>query len=203
MLTMYPEWEQLKPLAEDSQGLVPVIVQDAQTRQVLMLGWMNREAFEQTLATKRVTFYSRQRQRLWTKGETSGNYLDLVAIHQDCDADTLLVLAQPHGPTCHTGSTSCFGTSGDLLAELIQVIHARHQTQTKGSYTTGLFQAGIAHIGAKVQEEAEEVARAAREEGTQRTIEEAADVVFHLLVLLEAAGVQWDQVLAELHSRRR
>ncbi|MBI4366055.1 MAG: bifunctional phosphoribosyl-AMP cyclohydrolase/phosphoribosyl-ATP diphosphatase HisIE [Deltaproteobacteria bacterium] len=198
-----PAWDELVPIRESSHGLVPAIVQDDRTGAVLMLGFMNREAFEQTKATGRVTFYSRSRKRLWTKGEASGNTLTLVSMHCDCDRDTLLVRAVPSGPVCHTGSPTCFGPArSGMIDTLAALIHDRKARMPAGSYTTSLFTQGIAHIGAKVMEEAEEVARAARSEGTQRTAEEAADVLFHLLVLIEAAGISFDAVTAELARRR-
>lgn len=208
MLESYPQWEQLQGVTESSLGLVPAIVQDARTGDVLMLGWMNAEAFAATIATKQVTFYSRSRQTLWTKGETSGNVLDLVSMRIDCDHDTLLIAANPRGPVCHTGQATCFGplrtreATATYLDDLVQLIHERRLAMPPESYTTHLYQKGLAHIGDKVMEEAEEVARAAREEGTQRTTEESADLVFHLLVLMEAAGVPWSAVVAELAARR-
>lgn len=200
------QWSDLSCLTETSLQLVPAVVQDARTGAVLMVGWMNAEAFAATIATKRVTFYSRSRRTLWTKGETSGNGLDLVSMRTDCDHDTLLIQAIPRGPVCHTGAATCFGPAAHerpTLDDLAQLIHERHLSMPQESYTTHLFTQGIAHIGDKVREEAEEVARAAQDEGSQRTTEEAADVVFHLLVLLEAAGVNWHDVLAELHARRK
>lgn len=199
------QWTDLTSLTIDSLQLVPAVVQDASTGVVLMVGWMNAEAFAATIATKRVTFYSRSRRTLWTKGETSGNGLDLVSMRTDCDHDTLLIQATPRGPVCHTGTATCFGPAANerpTLDALVHLIHERRLTMPPESYTTQLFTQGIPHIGDKVREEAEEVARAAQDEGTQRTTEEAADVVFHLLVLLEAAGVDWHAVLAELHARR-
>lgn len=199
------QWSDLTSLTTDSLQLVPAVVQDANTGVVLMVGWMNAEAFAATIATKRVTFYSRSRRTIWTKGETSGNGLDLVSMRTDCDHDTLLIQATPRGPVCHTGTATCFGPDAHerpTLDALVQLIHERRLAMPAESYTTQLFTQGIAHIGDKVREEAEEVARAARDEGTQRTTEEAADVVFHLLVLLEAADVPWHDVLAELHARR-
>lgn len=199
------QWNDLTGLTDTSLQLVPAVVQDARTGAVLMVGWMNAEAFAATVATKRVTFYSRSRRTLWTKGETSGNGLDLVSLCTDCDHDTLLIQATPRGPVCHTGAATCFGPAAHerpTLDALVQLIHERRLAMPQESYTTHLFTQGIAHIGDKVREEAEEVARAARDEGVQRTTEEAADVIFHLLVLLEAAGVPWPAVLAELHARR-
>ncbi len=199
---MEPTFEQLVPLAINNDSLVPAIVQDDHTNAVLMLGFMNRAAYEQTRTTKRVTFFSRRRNALWVKGETSGNFLDVVSLHTDCDHDALLIRARPHGPTCHTGSTSCFGdTSGSTLDNLRATIAQRVRELPKNSYTTSLIHAGIEHIGDKVMEEAEEVARAAREETDERVAAEAADVCFHLLVLLEARKVAWNDVLRVLERR--
>lgn len=189
-----------------SKGLVPAIVQDAATGRVLMLGYMNDEALQKTRAENRITFFSRSKKRLWTKGESSGNFLDLVSIHEDCDRDALLILARPHGPTCHTGTTSCFADAEDadchVLAHLLEIAHTRNTERPAKSYTTTLFDQGVAHIGEKVMEEAEEVARAARTEGPERTASEAADLLFHLIVLLESANVLWSDVLSELKKRQ-
>lgn len=189
-----------------TKGLVPTIVQDATTGRVLMLGYMNDEALQKTRAEKRVTFFSRSKNRLWTKGERSGNFLDLVSIHEDCDRDALLILAHPHGPTCHNGTTSCFADAEDVdchvLAHILEIAHDRNKTRPTKSYTTTLFEQGVAHIGEKVMEEAEEVARAASCEGKERTASEAADLLFHLIVLLESANVPWSDVLTELKKRQ-
>ncbi len=189
-----------------SKGLVPTIVQDAATGRVLMLGYMNEEALQKTRTEKRVTFFSRSKNRLWTKGEISKHFLDVVSIHEDCDCDSLLILAHPHGPTCHNGTTSCFADAEDadchVLAHLLEVAHTRNKERPAKSYTTTLFDQGVAHIGEKVMEEAEEVARAAREEGRERTASEAADLLFHLVVLLESANVPWSDVLSELKKRQ-
>lgn len=187
-------------------NLIPAIVQDAATGRVLMLGYMNDDALQKTRAEKRVTFFSRSKNRLWTKGESSGNFLDVVSIHEDCDHDALLILAHPHGPTCHNGTTSCFADADDadchVLAHLLEIARDRNKNRPAKSYTTTLFDQGVAHIGEKVMEEAEEVARAARAEGAERTASEAADLLFHLMILLESANVPWQDVLTELKKRQ-
>ncbi|PIR20962.1 MAG: bifunctional phosphoribosyl-AMP cyclohydrolase/phosphoribosyl-ATP diphosphatase [Deltaproteobacteria bacterium CG11_big_fil_rev_8_21_14_0_20_47_16] len=189
-----------------SKGLVPAIVQDAKTGRVLMLGYMDEAAYQKTIRDKCVTFFSRSKNRLWTKGETSGHFLDLVSIHEDCDHDALLVLANPHGHTCHKGTASCFADAEDadchVLAHVLEIARIRNKERPERSYTTTLFNQGAAHIGDKVMEEAEEVARAVLEEGHERTASEAADLMFHLIVLLEAAEVPWQDVLAELKKRQ-
>lgn len=189
-----------------SKGLVPAIVQDAVTGRVLMLGYMNEESLQKTRVDKRVTFFSRSKNRLWTKGESSGNFLDVISIHEDCDRDSILILARPQGPTCHNGTVSCFADADDAdchgIAHLLEITHDRNQSRPAKSYTTTLFNQGVAHIGDKVMEEAEEVARAAREEGKDRTASEAADLLFHLVVLLESANVPWKDVLTELKKRQ-
>ena len=188
------------------KNLIPAIVQDADTSQVLMLGYMNQEALQKTRETRLVTFYSRSKKRLWQKGETSGNRLELVEIKEDCDQDALLILARPTGPTCHTGSTSCFSndpvSSLEVLGRLIRKIDYRSKNaDASTSYTKELLDGGVEACGAKVLEEAEEVVRAARLEGKQRTIEEAADVLYHLLTLLKVSDVSFDSVLQELQKR--
>ena len=190
-------------LAWDKQdGLLPAIVQDADTLRVLMLGYMDREALAATLASDRVTFFSRSRQRLWTKGESSGHGLALVAIEADCDADTLLVRARPAGPTCHTGAVSCFLTApADSVAALDGVVARRVADAPEGSYTRRLLDAGIARIAQKVGEEVVETALAAVTADDAALRGEAADLVYHLLVLLRARGLAWDDVRAELARR--
>ena len=170
-----------------SDGLLPAVVQDANTARVLMLAYMNPESLQKTRETGLVTFFSRSKQRLWTKGETSGNTLRLVSIAADCDGDALLVRAVPAGPTCHTGSQSCFDAEElgpETLGELIETIRRRAESPADQSYTRRLLDGGVDAYGAKVLEESEEVVRAARQEGRQRTIEEASDVLYHLFVLL-------------------
>lgn len=184
-------------------GLIPAIVQDATTLQVLMMGWMSRESLAITLHDGRVTFYSRTRNRLWTKGETSGNTLQLVNIEVDCDADTLLVQANPNGPTCHLGRASCFPAApANVLAELDGVITARERDRPDGSYTTRLFQSGVRGIAQKVGEEAVEVALAAVAQDDKSVLDESADLLFHLLVLLRSRGMSIQDVLSVLADRR-
>jgi phosphoribosyl-ATP pyrophosphohydrolase/phosphoribosyl-AMP cyclohydrolase len=185
-------------------GLVPVIVQDADTLRVLMLGYMDAAAVEATRATGRVTFFSRSRQRAWTKGETSGHWLGLVSMSADCDGDALLVLARPQGPTCHTGATSCFsGSACNPVASLDALIDARQRAPREGSYTTRLFEGGVRRIAQKVGEEGVETALAAVAQDDQALLGEAADLVFHLLVLLRARGLGWKDVDGVLEARRR
>ncbi|UHQ24914.1 bifunctional phosphoribosyl-AMP cyclohydrolase/phosphoribosyl-ATP diphosphatase HisIE [Lysobacter sp. 5GHs7-4] len=187
---------------DKQEGLLPAIVQDAATLRVLMLGYMNREALARTLASGQVTFYSRSRQRLWTKGETSGHVLELVAIETDCDGDTLLVQARPQGPTCHLGRASCFPQAPtDTLAELDTLIARRERERPAGSYTTRLFEQGTRAIAQKVGEEGVETALAAVAQDTQALAGEAADLLYHLLVLLRARGLSLDDALAVLRER--
>ncbi|MDO5450148.1 MAG: bifunctional phosphoribosyl-AMP cyclohydrolase/phosphoribosyl-ATP diphosphatase HisIE [Akkermansia sp.] len=193
---------------EKSGGLVPAIIQDSATRQVLMLGYMNREAYEKTLAEKRVTFWSRSRNCLWTKGETSGNFLDLVDIKVDCDNDTLLVRATPHGPVCHTGTDTCWGeenTANPLLflTELQDFINKRHEEMPEGSYTTSLFKDGINRMAQKVGEEALEAVIEAVNGSDDRLLYEASDMFYHLIVLLTSKGLRIEQVADELAERHK
>ncbi len=188
-------------------GLVPAIIQDSETAVVLMLGFMNREAYEKTVREGRVTFFSRTKKRLWTKGEESGNFLDVVEIKEDCDRDTLLVLARPHGPVCHTGNDTCFNeinqSGTNFLTELQDLIHERRQRMPEGSYTTRLFDKGIPKIAQKVGEEAVElVIEAMREEDTL-FLNEAADLVYHLLVLLSAKGFDLNDIVTVLKERHK
>jgi len=189
-----------------SGGLVPVVVQDADSLRVLMLGYMNNEALQATINTGFVTFYSRSKQRLWKKGEESGNVLRLKTISQDCDNDALLALAEPTGPTCHTGSVSCFsdGANADLsvIADLAKTIKQRHVNPTAGSYTAELFASGMARIAQKVGEEGVEVALAAAT-NSKTVAPEAADLIYHLLVLLEASGLSLADVTRVLKERRK
>lgn len=186
-------------------GLVPVIIQDDKTSAVLMLGYMNKEAYDKTLEDKVVTFWSRSKERLWQKGESSGNYLHLVSVHQDCDSDTLLLKTNPQGPTCHTGSYSCFDVQPDdlsILTELESVIAQRASDLPEGSYTTSLFKGGTSLIAQKVGEEAVETVVAALDQNLERLHEESADLIYHLLVLLQNKGTSLSAVLSELESRR-
>ncbi len=195
--------EQIQALAWDKQGgLLPAIVQDAGTRRVLMLGYMDRAALEATLAIGRVTFFSRSKQRLWMKGETSGDILELVSLETDCDADTLLVQARPRGNTCHLGRTSCFPDApGDFLAELDALVSLRERMRPEGSYTTKLFEGGVRGIAQKVGEEGVETALAAVVEDDAALLGEAADLTFHLTVLLRSRGLGLVDVAEILRAR--
>ena len=185
-------------------GLIPAIVQDADTGRVLMLGYMDEAALEATRATSRVTFFSRRRGALWTKGETSGNALVLVSIHADCDRDALLVRARPLGPTCHTGSASCFGeVPGGAFDALEAVIAQRATASPEESYTAQLLQSGVARMAQKVGEEGVETAIAAMGDREDALVEEAADLLFHLAVLLHAKGKSLRDVEATLAARGR
>lgn len=192
---------------EKGQGLVPVIVQDADSGTVLMLGYMNREAYSTTLDTGRVTFYSRSKERLWTKGETSGNYLQLREILVDCDGDSLLVKAIPAGPVCHTGTDTCFaevnGPNALFLHQLERIIEDRKQQVGEGSYTKSLFAKGIKKIAQKVGEEAVELALEAMDNRDDLFMEEAADLIFHTLVLLRSRDIPLSEVIAVLKSRHK
>jgi len=186
-------------------GLVPAIVQDATTARVLMLGYMDREALRHTLEHERVTFWSRSKQRLWTKGETSGHTLDLVSIALDCDGDTLLLLARPNGPTCHRGCETCFDPQQDALAaelaRLDGVIAQRLRDRPAGSYTTRLVEGGIRRVAQKVGEEGVEVALAAVAQDEDALVNEAADLIFHLGVALHLRNRSFQDVLRRLRER--
>jgi len=191
-----------------SDGLLPAIVQDVMSGAVLMLGYMNRDAVRETLTRGRVVFFSRARQRLWEKGETSGHFLELQDIRVDCDRDTLLVIARPQGPVCHTGTSTCFGdeayTQGErlaFLAALEAVIEQRIADSPQGSYTARLFAEGPKRIAQKVGEEGLEVALAAVAETEDKVVTESADLLFHLLVLLRSRGISLERVVAELAAR--
>ncbi len=192
-------------LAKYADGMVPAIVQDDRTLEVLMLGFMNEEAFNKTVETGLVTFYSRTRQTLWTKGETSGNSLNLKSIHLDCDADTLLVRVDPIGPTCHTGARSCFYQEADsaegFIRKLEGVVQQRHAEMPEGSYTTKLFNKGVGKISQKVGEEAVETIIEASAGNYDAMIPEVADLIYHLLVLLEATGKSISDIEEELVKR--
>jgi phosphoribosyl-ATP pyrophosphohydrolase/phosphoribosyl-AMP cyclohydrolase len=187
----------------EKQGeLVPAVVQDAATLRVLMLGYMDRAAVHATCDTGHVTFFSRSKQRLWTKGESSGHFLDLVSIDVDCDADTLLVLARPHGPTCHLGRSSCFPEApANFLAELDALVAARERNRPPGSYTTRLFEGGIRRIAQKVGEEGVETALAAVAQDDDALLGESADLLYHLQVLLRARGRSLEDAVAVLRAR--
>lgn len=191
-----------------SDGLIPAIVQDARTGRVLMLGYMNRDALRKTLAEKRVTFFSRSKNRLWTKGETSSNFLHLIDVAADCDDDTLLVTANPDGPTCHKGTVSCFGDAtgteaGKLafLSQLETVIAQRISDRPEGSYTARIWSQGPTRIAQKVGEEGVEVALAAVTQADDHLIGEAADLLFHLTLLLKSRNLSLAAVVAELEQR--
>jgi phosphoribosyl-ATP pyrophosphohydrolase/phosphoribosyl-AMP cyclohydrolase len=189
-----------------ADGLVPAIVQDAQTNRVLMLGFMNAEALKRTEASGKATFYSRSRQTLWTKGERSGNFLDVQSILLDCDADTLLIKANPAGATCHTGADTCFdeiNESENFLFELEETILNRKNNPSDASYTTMLFQKGINKIAQKVGEEAFELVIEAKDNNTGLFINEAADLLYHLLVLFAEKEVELKDVLETLKKRKR
>ena len=191
---------------EKMGGLVPAIIQDAVTRKVLMLGFMNEEAYQKTLDTKHVTFWSRSRNTLWTKGETSGNFLNLVDIKIDCDNDTLLLQANPDGPTCHTGTDTCWGEENDanpllFLTELQDFINKRKEEMPEGSYTTSLFNKGINKIAQKVGEEALETVIEATNGTNDHLVYEASDLLYHLLVMLTEKGLRIEDVAAELQKR--
>ena len=199
-----------EPLAFDAsgidwnkqQGLVAAVVQDATTLRVLMLGWMDRDALARTLATRQATFFSRTRGRLWTKGESSGNVLDVVDLRLDCDGDTLLVLANPRGPTCHLDRASCFPDApGAFLGELDALIARRAAERPAGSYTTKLFDAGVRRIAQKVGEEGVETALAAVAQDEAALLGESADLLYHLTVLLRARGLSLDDAVEVLRTR--
>ena len=191
---------------EKSGGLVPAIIQDADTKTVLMLGYMNKEAYEKTVATGLVTFYSHSRKCLWTKGETSNNFLRLVDIKVDCDNDTLLVKVHPDGPTCHKGTDTCWGEENEkspllFLAELSDFIEKRHQEMPEGSYTTSLFRDGLNRMAQKVGEEALELVIEATNGTNDRLIYEGSDMLYHLIVLLTHKGLRIEDMAAELRER--
>lgn len=188
-----------------NDGLVPVIIQHAQTLEVLMLGYMNQQAWEKTREENRVTFFSRSKQRLWTKGESSGHYLELVSWHVDCDQDTILIKAIPEGPTCHTGSRSCFQTefNQNFIFQLEDIIRDRYQHPQAGSYVDSLRKKGLGKISQKVGEEAVETVIAALSETERDFINESSDLLFHLLVLLREKDISLEQIAQNLESRHR
>lgn len=187
------------------QELIPAIVQDADTNAVLMLGYMNQEAFAKTISENRVTFFSRSKNRLWTKGENSGNFLNVKKILLDCDSDTILVKAVPIGPACHTGADTCFNEKNarDFLATLQQVIKDRKNNTSGKSYTSSLFRDGINRIAQKVGEEATELIIEAKDNNSEKFRNEAADLLYHFLVLLEAKNVSLNDVIEVLESRHK
>ncbi len=186
-------------------GLVPCVVQDFSTKKVLMLAFMNEEAYEKTKREKKVTFYSRSKKRLWTKGETSGNSLELVEILQDCDNDSLLIKVNPKGPTCHTGADTCFNEKNESwdLTRLENLIKDRKNNPKEGSYTTGMFKAGINKIAQKVGEEAVELVIEAKDDNKELFLNEAADLMYHYLILLQAKGYSLKDVKEVLRKRHK
>lgn len=192
---------------EKMGGLVPVIVQDNYTNKVLMLGFMNKEALDKTNETGKVTFFSRTKNRLWTKGETSGNFLEVISIKEDCDHDTLLIKVNPMGPVCHTGSDTCFGednTEDIMFLKLLQdFIDRRHQEMPEGSYTTSLFQKGVNRMAQKVGEEAVETVIEATNGTEDGFIYEASDLIYHLIVLCTSKGLRLEDLARELKKRHK
>ena len=187
-------------------GLVPAIIQDATTKNVLMLGFMNQEAYNKTLETKKVTFYSRSRKCLWTKGETSGNFLNLVSIKNDCDNDTLLIKVNPTGPTCHKGTDTCWDENNAVnpllfLTFLQDFIEKRHKEMPEGSYTTSLFKDGLNRMAQKVGEQALEAVIEACNGTNERLVYESADMIYHLIVLLTSKGLRIEDLAKELQIR--
>ena len=187
-------------------GLVPAIIQDDKTKNVLMLGYMNQEAYNKTIETGKVTFYSRTRQKLWTKGEESGNFLNVVSIKNDCDNDTLLIQVNPVGPVCHPGTDTCWGETNNMnpmlfLSELQDFIEKRHQEMPEGSYTTSLFKDGLNRMAQKVGEEALEAVIEAVNGTDDRLIYEGSDMIYHLIVLLTAKGLRIEDMARELMER--
>ena len=187
-------------------GLVPAILQDVTTKNVLMLGFMNKDAYDKTVETGKVTFFSRTKNRLWTKGEQSGNFLHVVSIKNDCDNDTLLIRVHPEGPVCHTGTDTCWGEKNEanplmFLSELQDFIEQRHREMPKGSYTTSLFNDGLNRMAQKVGEEALEAVIEAVNGTDERLIYEASDMIYHLIVLLTSKGLRIEQMAAELQER--
>jgi phosphoribosyl-ATP pyrophosphohydrolase/phosphoribosyl-AMP cyclohydrolase len=188
-------------------GLIPAIIQDHKTNRVLMLGFMNEEAYAKTLETRLTTFYSRSRKMLWTKGETSGNYLQVKEILEDCDNDTILIKADPIGPVCHTGADTCFNEDNkpgiEFIPYLAGIIKDRKKNPSEGSYTSSLFKQGINKIAQKVGEEAVELVIEGKDDNKELFLNEAADLLFHYLVLLEAKGIEISEVISVLRSRHK
>ena len=186
-------------------GLIPAIIQDARTKNVLMLGFMNKEAYEKTLEINKVTFFSRTKNRLWTKGEESGHFLDVVSIESDCDNDTLLIKAIPNGPVCHTGSATCFNDNNEFgiefLTHLQDFIEKRYQEMPEGSYTTSLFNSGVNRMAQKVGEEAIETVMEAANGTDGRMMYEAADMLYHLMVLFTSKGRRIEELAEALYRR--
>ena len=194
--------------SKNTDGLIPAIIQDSETKAVLMLGYMNEEAYLKTIDTQKVTFFSRSKQRLWTKGEESGNFLNLVDIKNDCDGDTLLIQAKPVGPTCHTGADTCWQTINKadygFISQLEQTIETRREkADSEKSYVASLFQLGINKIAQKVGEEAIEVVIEAKDDNDDLFLSESADLLFHYLILLQAKGFKLNDVIDVLKSRQK
>ena len=193
---------------KSAHGLIPAIIQDSETKTVLMLGYMNAESYQKTLDTKKVTFYSRSKQRLWTKGEESGHFLNLVDIKNDCDNDTLLIQVKPEGPTCHTGSDTCWQETNNqeygFISKLEDTIKVRRENaDSEKSYVASLFKLGINKIAQKVGEEAIEVVIEAKDDNDNLFLDESADLLFHYLILLQAKGFQLNDVVDVLKSRQK
>ncbi|EKD64285.1 MAG: hypothetical protein ACD_51C00028G0011 [uncultured bacterium] len=188
-------------------GLIPAVIQDADTKDVLMVGFMNKESFRKTQKLKKVVFWSRTRQKIWMKGESSGNTLNVVSIMADCDNDTVLILAKPQGPTCHKGTYSCFNLKREndigFIKNLYSLIRDRFERKPENSYTTSLFKSGIDKIAQKVGEESVEVVISAKNRSKKRMIEEVSDLIYHLLVLLVARGISLESILNELRTRQK
>lgn len=192
--------------SKNQNGLVPAIIQDATTKNVLMLGYMNQEAYDKTLETNQVTFFSRTKNRLWTKGEESGNFLNVVSIQNDCDEDTLLIQVNPVGPTCHKGTDTCWGETNEptfgFLSELEKVIQSRREAgNSEKSYVASLFEKGINKIAQKVGEEAVEVVIEAKDDNDELFVNESADLLFHYLILLQAKGFTLKDIVKVLEKR--
>ena len=193
---------------KNTDGLIPAIIQDSETKTVLMLGYMNAEAYQKTIDTQKVTFFSRSKQRLWTKGEESGNFLELVDIKNDCDGDTLLIQAKPIGPTCHSGADTCWQTENKVdygfISKLEQTIKTRRENaDSEKSYVASLFKLGMNKIAQKVGEEAVEVVIEALDNKDDLFLSESADLLFHYLILLQAKGFELDDVISVLKSRQK
>ncbi|WP_343586705.1 bifunctional phosphoribosyl-AMP cyclohydrolase/phosphoribosyl-ATP diphosphatase HisIE [Flavobacterium sp.] len=193
---------------KSAHGLIPAIIQDSETKNVLMLGYMNEESLQKTIETQKVTFFSRSKQRLWTKGEESGNFLNLVSIKNDCDGDTLLIQAKPVGPTCHTGADTCWQEPNDVnygfISQLENTIKTRRENaDSEQSYVASLFAKGINKIAQKVGEEAVEVVIEAKDDNDDLFLSESADLLFHYLILLQAKGYQLNDVVEVLKKRQK
>ncbi len=205
---MSPQNTRTPNFDKSEDGLLPVVVQDDQTNKVLMLGYMNNEAYQKTVSENRVTFFSRSKQRLWTKGETSGNFLNVKQILIDCDQDTILVKAQPNGPTCHTGADTCFEEANEGRASFLNylqktVIRDRKNNPSDSSYTSSLFKRGVNKIAQKVGEEAVELVIEAKDNNDDLFKGEAADLLFHYLILLEQRNMDLDDIVAVLQERHK